>query len=118
MPPAPARPPRELPTPVALHILLVLAEGECHGYGIKQEVEQRAEGALQLGPGTLYEAIYRLSRQGWIEEAESGRDDRRRFYRLTAEGRAAMRAELRRLEAIVTEARSRRLLARPKASRP
>ncbi len=117
MPPAPARPPRELPTPVALHILLALADGESHGYGIKQEVERRAEGALHLGPGTLYEAIYRLSRQGWIEETERESGDRRRLYRLTAEGRAAMRAELRRLEAIVTEARSRRLLARPRTSR-
>ena len=115
MPPAPARPPRELPTPVALHILLVLADGACHGYGIKQEVERRAE--LVLGPGTLYEAIYRLSRQGWIAEAEGGRGDRRRLYRLTAQGRAVLRGELRRLEAIVAEARSRRLLAGPRASR-
>ena len=117
MPPATPRPPRELPTPVALHILLVLADGECHGYGIKQEVERRAEGALQLGPGTLYEAIYRLSRQGWIEETQAASGDRRRSYRLTAEGRTALRVELRRLEAIVSEARSRRLLARPRASR-
>jgi DNA-binding PadR family transcriptional regulator len=117
MPPSPRRPPRELPTPVALHILLVLADGDCHGYGIKQEVERRAEGALRLGPGTLYEAIYRLSHQGWIEEVEGGGGDRRRLYRLTTPGRRVLREELRRLEAIVKEARLRRLLPGPKASR-
>jgi DNA-binding PadR family transcriptional regulator len=112
----PPRPLRELPTPAVLHILLALADGERHGYGIKQEAERRAEGALHLGPGTLYEAIYRLSRQAWIEEVE-GAEERRRIYRLTSLGRRVLRAELRRLEAIVTEARSRGLLTGPRMSR-
>lgn len=117
MPSSSGRPHRELPTPAVLHILLVLADGPLHGYGIKQEVERRAEGALHLGPGTLYEAIYRLSHQGWIEEVEGDSVERRRVYRLTTEGRGVLRTELRRLEAIVVDARSRRLLAGPKASR-
>jgi DNA-binding PadR family transcriptional regulator len=117
LPPALRRAPRGLPTPAVLHILLALAEGDRHGYGIKQDVERRAAGALRLGPGTLYEAIYRLSRQGWIEEVEGG-EDRRRLYHLTGEGRRALRAELRRLEAIVADARSRRLLTGPRPSRP
>lgn len=95
----------------------MLADGPLHGYGIKQQVEQRAEGALHLGPGTLYEAIYRLSHQGWIEEVEGDSVERRRVYRLTVEGRRVLRTELRRLEAIVADARSRRLLAGPRASR-
>jgi DNA-binding PadR family transcriptional regulator len=106
---------RELPTPAVLHILLVLADGERHGYGIRQEIERRTEGALRLGPGTLYEAIYRLTAQGWIEELESG--DRRRVYGITREGRRALKDELRRLEAIVVDARARRLLGGARVSR-
>jgi DNA-binding PadR family transcriptional regulator len=113
----PSRLSRALPTPAVLHILLALADGERHGYGIKQEVERRGEGALRLGPGTLYEAIYRLCRQGWIEEVDGSGDERRRLYRLTAEGRRALQAELRRLEAIVAEARARRLLTGHRTSR-
>ena len=48
--------------------MLVLAEGARHGYAIKQAVEQRTEGGIKLGPGTLYEAIQRLEEGGLIEE--------------------------------------------------
>jgi DNA-binding PadR family transcriptional regulator len=106
---------RELPTPAVLHILLVLADGELHGYGIRQEIERRTEGALHLGPGTLYEAIYRLTAQGWIEEVDGG--VRRRVYGITRDGRRALRDELQRLEAIVLDARARRLLGGARVSR-
>ena len=109
------RPPRELPTPAVLHILLALADAERHGYGIRQEVERRTDGALRLGPGTLYEAIYRLSAQGLIEEQEG--EGRRRVYAITREGRRVLKQELRRLETIVAEARARRLLGGPRVSR-
>lgn len=97
----------------AFHILLALADGERHGYGIMQEVEARTAGELRLGPGTLYGAIKRLRQDGWIEEvdgpAEQG-EERRRYYRLTPLGRRGASAEAQRLEAMVSAARSKRIL--------
>jgi DNA-binding PadR family transcriptional regulator len=110
--------PRELLTPAALHVLLSLAEGERHGYGIKLDVEERTAGSLALGPGTLYEAIHRMQKSGWIEEAVRRRgreksDPRRRYYRLTREGRERLRDELERLRDIVHYAKSKALLRDP-----
>jgi DNA-binding PadR family transcriptional regulator len=107
--------PRELLTPAALHVLLSLAEGERHGYGIKLDVEERTHGGLSLGPGTLYEAIHRMEKSGWIEQAPKKRgadktDPRRRYYRLTREGRSRLSDELERLRDIVSYARSKSLL--------
>ena len=106
------RSPRDLMTPATLHILLALAREELHGYGVKQEVEERTGGRLRLGPGTLYEAIHRLEADGWIEEVASpgGVGGKRKYYRLTTAGRAAMEDELRRLAAIVEFARDERLV--------
>jgi len=106
--------PRELMTPAVLHILVSLATGERHGLGIKEEVEERTGGELRLGPGTLYEGLHRLEGSGWVSEVEAGtaEDGRRRYYRLTKEGRRAMVAELARLDAIVRHARAERLLPR------
>jgi DNA-binding PadR family transcriptional regulator len=103
---------------VAFDILLSLADGERHGYGILQEVEARSGGALHAG--TLYRALARLLETRLIDEiaAPSGAehaDERRRYYRLTDRGIAVARAEMRRLEAQLAAARSRRLLG---ASRP
>jgi len=105
--------PRALMTPAALHILMALAEGERHGYAVKQEIEERTGGELVLGPGTLYEAIHRMLRDGWVEEATvlgQGPDGRRKYYRITLSGRREMEAELQRLERLVQDARSRRLI--------
>ncbi len=96
-------------------ILLSLADQERHGYGIMQEVEARTGGELRLGPGTLYGAIKRMRGPGLIEEAgerEEG-DERRRYYRLTALGRAVAVAEAARLQALVEDARVKRLLPMP-----
>ncbi len=96
-------------------ILLSLADEERHGYGIMQEVEARTGGELRLGPGTLYGAIKRMRGPGLIEEAgerEEG-DERRRYYRLTALGRAVAVAEAGRLQALVEDARLKRLLRVP-----
>lgn len=105
------RNPRSLLTPATLHILLSLADGERHGYGIKQDVEERTGGTLRLGPGTLYEAVHRLLREGFISEAEEDESDsRRRVYRLTARGREQMLQELQRLAGLVHDAERRGLL--------
>jgi DNA-binding PadR family transcriptional regulator len=103
-------PHRFLPlSPHQFHILLALTDGERHGYGLIQDIEQRTDGALRVGTGTLYTAIARLVELGLI--ADSGRarlpDERRRFYRLTPLGRSVLRAETARLEALVRHAHSR-----------
>lgn len=100
-----------LPLPAAaFHILLALSAGDCHGYGIIQDVEARTNGALRLSPGTLYRTIQRLLEEGLIEEPRkkpSGprSDPRRRYYRITAFGTAVARAETRRLAELVRLAR-------------
>jgi DNA-binding PadR family transcriptional regulator len=71
-------------------ILSSLAGGPKHGYALTKDVEAMA--GVRLAPGTLYEALARLESQGFIEALES--DDRRRPYRLTASGAAALRAHL------------------------
>jgi DNA-binding PadR family transcriptional regulator len=102
-------------TPAVFHIMLALAERECHGYGIMQEVERLTQGQLRLGPGTLYRSIQRLVLDGLIEEMkdspEAGDDDeRRRYYRLTRLGLLVARAEAQRLADLVRAARQRGLL--------
>ncbi len=97
--------PRDLLTPAALHMLLALAREDLHGYGIKQEVEERTGGRLRLGPGTLYEAIHRMKADGWITELPDEADARRKVYRLAPRGRSVMLEEVRRLAVIVRYAR-------------
>jgi len=99
-----------------LQILLALADGPLHGYGIKRSVEERTGGDVRLGSGTLYEAIHRLEEEGRIEEVEAPETEGssggppRRFYALTPAGREALTRELERLDAVVRYARRRDLL--------
>ncbi len=88
----------------AFHILVALAGGDQHGYGIMQDVAARTGGKMQVSAGTLYGAIQRLLEQGYIVE-QPGSDDRRRVYRLTAGGRKAARAEAARLAELLEQAR-------------
>ncbi len=94
------------------HILLALAGGDRHGYAIGKEVEEQTAGAVSLGPGTLYRILKQLTIDAWIAEIDSADDEheRRRTYRLTSRGRAIAQAEARRLDALVSVARARRLL--------
>ncbi|MGH9889393.1 MAG: PadR family transcriptional regulator, partial [bacterium] len=55
-------------TPAVFHILLALADGESHGYGIMQDVDRITNGGTRLGPGTLYRSIQRMLVDGLIEE--------------------------------------------------
>jgi DNA-binding PadR family transcriptional regulator len=71
-------------------ILSSLAEGAKHGYALTKDIESFAE--VRIAPGTMYEALARLERQGLIEALESS--DRRRPYQLTADGAIALRAHL------------------------
>jgi DNA-binding PadR family transcriptional regulator len=101
-------------------VLLALADRARHGYGIMQEVEQRTDGRVRLGPGTVYGAIKRLRSQGLVEEtgtaAGSRDDERRRYYRLTESGRDVAVAEARRLERLLEAARQKDLLPREGAA--
>ena len=92
-------------SPIGYQILLALAARDRHGYLIRKAVEQQTDGAMKLGPGTLYAAIRRLEVQGLIDESpwrpDADLDDRRRrYYRLTTTGRAALEAETARLQAL------------------
>ncbi len=102
-------------TPAVLHILLALADGERHGYGIMQEVSRRAGSQVKMGPGTLYGSIKRMLADGLIEEAGERPDpalddERRRYYRLTAFGLRVMQAEVLRLQQIVSLARAKQVI--------
>jgi DNA-binding PadR family transcriptional regulator len=101
--------------PLHFLLLLSLTDGDRHPYGLKKDIEARAERKLQLGPGTLYRAIQQLEDAGLIEP--SGRrpapdldDERRRYFRLTALGRAVVTAEARRLASLVRIARAKKLV--------
>jgi DNA-binding PadR family transcriptional regulator len=99
-------------TPPVFHILLALAEEERHGYGIMQDVARQTDGALQLGPGTLYGCLKRMLAAGLVEESDERPDlalddERRRYYRMTALGKRAVRAEAQRLAGAVTVAMAR-----------
>ena len=78
----------------ALLILASLAGGPRHGYAMMEDIAAFAR--LRLGPGTLYGALARLEQRGWIEALPA--EDRRRPYRLTAAGAAALREQLTALE--------------------
>lgn len=102
-------------TPAVLHILLALADGERHGYGIMQEVTQRAGGQVKMGPGTLYGSIKRMLADGLIEEVGERPDpalddERRRYYRLTSFGLRVMQAEVLRLQQLVRLAQSKQVI--------
>src|SRR5512138_830336 len=105
-------------TPAAFHIMLVLADGENHGYAIMREVTENTQGKMRLGPGTLYGTIKRMLAAGWIEESDERPDpklddERRRYYRLTGLGRKLVQDEAERLEQLVRVARDKRLLGKP-----
>ena len=107
-------------TPAAFHIMLVLADGENHGYAIMREVAEHTGGKMRLGPGSLYGTIKRMLADGWIEETDERPDpqlddERRRYYRLTGVGRKLVQAEAERLEQLVNIARGKKLLRNPRS---
>jgi DNA-binding PadR family transcriptional regulator len=83
-----------------------------------QEVAERTGGAFLMGPGTLYGTLKRMLEAGLVEESGERPDpalenQRRRYYRLTRQGRRAACQEAERLEALVRAARAKALLKRP-----
>lgn len=107
-----------LPLPSSsFHVLLVLAEDEKHGYAIMREVERISEGAVRMGPGTLYGTIKRLLEMGLVEESGERPDpelddERRRYYRVTGLGERVVTAEVRRLASMIERSVLKRLSPR------
>ncbi len=105
-------------TPAVFQILLALADGERHGYAIMQDVAGQTNQAVVMGPGTLYGTLKRMLESGLVEQCNERvdpnlNDERRRYYRLTRNGRRAAVAEAERLQSLVQLARAKSLLKRP-----
>jgi DNA-binding PadR family transcriptional regulator len=99
------------------HIMLSLASGEQHGYGIMQDVLNRTTGKVHLWPATLYGSIKRLIEAELIEESDERPapeldDARRRYYRLTPLGKCVLEAECERLQELVRTIRLRQSMVR------
>jgi PadR family transcriptional regulator PadR len=83
-----------------LLILRTLAPGPAHGHAIAKTIERQSENVLQVEQGSLYPALHRLIKRGWIaaEEGTSEKNRRAKFYRLTAKGRRQLQVETTRWE--------------------
>ncbi len=93
-------------TPAVFYTLFSLAEGDRHGYAIMQQARLLSSGSFRMGPGTLYSTIQRLMDFALIEEtpepaATQDPDSRRRYYRLTRNGRTLLEHDLRRMRSAV-----------------
>lgn len=98
------------------YILLALADEPRHGLGIAAEIERRTDGEVRLGPGTLYNGIKKMLDNRLIVEASTRPapeedDPRRRYYRITKAGRAALEAEAAKLERLMVAAREKHVLS-------
>jgi DNA-binding PadR family transcriptional regulator len=81
----------------SLLILASLASGPRHGYAMMEDISQFS--GTRLEPGTLYAALTRLERRGWIEALDT--EERRRPYRITGAGEVALREQLKTLHQVV-----------------
>ena len=101
-------------TPAVFYILLALADGERHGYGIMKQVEMDSQGKVTMGPGTLYGSLKRMLDADFVRESnkrvDPTMDDQRRiYYQMTSIGAQALAAELARYQRVVTIAQQRQL---------
>ena len=99
--------------PIVFYVLLALTDEPRHGWSLVREVQDRM--GERLLPGNFYRTLRRMLSDGLIEEVapeepKTGHDERRRYFTLTESGERLAKAEARRLEALVGEARDRRLL--------
>jgi len=102
-------------TPTVFHMLLALADGEKHGYGIMQAVEDETQGQMQIRTGSLYGAIRRMIEAGLIEETNDRPDpelddERRRYYGLTDFGRRVLTSEAARIARAMAIIRGKHIL--------
>ena len=99
---------------VVFQVLMLLHDGERHGYRIAKQLQTRL-GKRRIAPGNLYRTLRTLLDQGLIEESgwrpdPELDDERRRYFTLTELGRQVARAEAARLETLVESARRRHIL--------
>ena len=89
----------------SLHVVLALLDGELHGYAVMQRVGELSDGAVKMGPGTLYGTLNRLVDDGLVIETTDRVDreesERRRYYELSASGRSVALVELAHLRTLV-----------------
>lgn len=100
--------------PIETLLLTMLAAGDRHGYGLRQDILDHTGGEIELEPGNLYRHLRRLEADGAVavggrRRAEAG-DERRIYYRLTPAGKRLLAAELQRLQALVRLAERRRII--------
>jgi DNA-binding PadR family transcriptional regulator len=96
--------------PLEFQVLLVLMDGELHGYGIAKEIENREPGLGRVLPTNLYRRLRDMAAKGMIIEQPPSGDQKRRRFQIKPFGIAVAKAEAERLEALVLSARERRLL--------
>ena len=88
-----------------MHLVLALLAGEMHGYALMRRVQELSDGAVKMGPGTLYGTLNRLVDDGLIVETTDrvtrSESERRRYYELTASGRTVALEELDRMKTLV-----------------
>ena len=100
--------------PAVYHILLALAGRDRHGLGIAEQIELASQGAIELGPGTLYRSLAEMAEAGLIVSAPPPHPDddpRRKHYRMTQRGKDLLVRETARLSRLVETARTRGVLA-------
>ena len=104
-------------SPTEFHVLIALADGPSYGYAVKKAVARHSRGAVTPEIGSLYRVLARLMDSGWVEETapppgarEGTRGQPRRYYALTAAGRAVAHEEARRLSHVLHLARERDML--------
>jgi DNA-binding PadR family transcriptional regulator len=101
--------------PVDFLVLMTLARGERHGYGIVADIAEQTAGRIRLVPGNLYAVLQRLENKGLLGETDhrpaADLDDRRRrYYAITTFGRDVARAEAERLRSLVGAAEAMELI--------
>ena len=101
--------------PVEFLVLLVLADGERHGYGIVHDIRDRTDGKVKLLPGNLYAVLRRLMESDLLTEsshrpAEDLDDQRRRYYRITKLGGRVLAADAARMKGLVQQVEEKNLL--------
>ncbi|MBN1584413.1 MAG: helix-turn-helix transcriptional regulator [Anaerolineae bacterium] len=89
-------------TETTYYILLALAE-PLHGYAVMKKVQEISEGTVNVGAGTLYNAVSKLQQEGLIAKVQE--DDRRKFYHLTRKGRSVLESQIGRLKIMLKHTR-------------
>lgn len=88
------------------YILLCLYKNPNHGYGIMQKTKELSNSRVTIGSGTMYTAVSKMIKKGWIKDSETinEKDDRRRTYEITKDGIDILQFEIKRLKELINSA--------------